>query len=90
MNRLTERDLSRIVRQVIKEDKDKKTMNDIPDGFFKSFLSLTSRIMTSEEFSDIESILGKRVGSNGEGMGNVFEKIFMEDDNRSDLRKKLK
>jgi hypothetical protein len=78
MNRLTERDLSRIVRQVIKEDKDKKTMNDIPDSFFKSFLSKTSSIMTSDEFSDIESILGKRVGSNGEGMGDVFEKIFME------------
>jgi hypothetical protein len=80
MNRLTERDLSRIVRQVIKEDKEdkKKTMNDIPDSFFKSFLSKTSSIMTSEEFSDIESILGKRVGSNGEGMGDVFEKIFME------------
>lgn len=79
MNRLTERDLSRIVRQVIKEDKeDKKTMNDIPDSFFKSFLSKTSSIMTSEEFSDIEDILGKRVGSNGQGMGDVFEKIFME------------
>ena len=80
MNRLTERDLSRIVRQVINEDKEgkKKSMDDIPDGFFKSFLSLTSRIMTSDEFSDIESILGKRVGSNGEGMGDVFEKIFME------------
>jgi len=37
MNRLTERDLSRIVRQVIKEDKDKKTMNDIPDSFLKVF-----------------------------------------------------
>jgi hypothetical protein len=78
MNRLTERDLSRIVRQVIKEDKDKKTMDDISDSFFKSFLSKTSSIMTSDEFSDIESILGKRVGSNGEGMGDVFEKIFME------------
>jgi hypothetical protein len=87
MNRLTERDLSRIVRQVIKEDKDKKTMNDIPDGFFKSFLSLTSRIMTSEEFSDIESILGKRVGSNGEGMGDVFEKIFMEARTRTRRRR---
>jgi hypothetical protein len=80
MNRLTERDLSRIVRQVIKEDKEdkKKTMNDIPDSFFKSFLSKTSSIMTSEEFSDIEDILGKRVGSNGQGMGDVFEKIFIE------------
>ena len=79
MNRLTERDLSRIVRQVIKEDKEgKKTMNDIPDSFFKSFLSKTSSIMTSEEFSDIEDILGKRVGANGQGMGDVFEKIFIE------------
>ena len=76
--RLTERDLSRIVRQVINEDKDKKTMNDIPDSFFKSFLSKTSSIMTSEEFSDIESILGKRVSTNGAGMGDVFEKIFQE------------
>jgi hypothetical protein len=80
MNRLTERDLSRIVRRVIKEDKEdkKKTMNDIPDSFFKSFLSKTSSIMTSEEFSDIEDILGKRVGANGQGMGDVFEKIFIE------------
>ncbi len=78
MNRLTERDLSRIVRRVIKEDKDKKTMDDIPDSFFKSFLSKTSSIMTSEEFSDIEDILGKRVGANGQGMGDVFEKIFIE------------
>ena len=78
MNRLTERDLSRIVRRVIKEDKDKKTMDDISDSFFKSFLSKTSSIMTSEEFSDIEDILGKRVGANGQGMGEVFEKIFIE------------
>jgi hypothetical protein len=78
--RLTESDLARIVRQVINEDKEgkKKSMDDIPDGFFKSFLSLTSRIMTSEEFSDIESILGKRVSTNGAGMGDVFEKIFQE------------
>jgi len=79
-NRLTESDLTRIVRQVINEDKEgkKKSMDDIPDGFFKSFLSLTSRIMTSEEFSDIESILGKRVSANGAGMGDVFEKVFQE------------
>jgi hypothetical protein len=78
--KLTESDLTRIVRQVINEDKEgkKKSMDDIPDSFFKSFLSLTSRIMTSEEFSDIESILGKRVSTNGAGMGDVFEKIFQE------------
>jgi hypothetical protein len=78
--KLTESDLTRIVRQVINEDKEgkKKSMDDIPDGFFKSFLSLTSRIMTSEEFSDIESILGKRVSANGSGIGDVFEKIFQE------------
>jgi len=76
--RLTEADLARIVKRVIKEDKDKKTMDDIPDSFFKSFLSKTSSIMTSDEFSDIEDILGKRVGANGQGMGDVFEKIFIE------------
>jgi hypothetical protein len=76
--RLTERDLSIIVKRVINEDKDKKTMNDIPDSFFKSFLSKTSDIMTSDDFSDIESILGKRVSTNGAGMGEVFEKIFQE------------
>jgi hypothetical protein len=77
MNRLTERDLSRIVRRVIKEDK-KKSMDDISDSFFKSFLSKTSSIMTSDEFSDIEHILGKKVLANGQGMGDVFEKIFIE------------
>jgi len=75
--RLTERDLSRIVRRVIKEDK-KKSMDDISDSFFKSFLSKTSSIMTSDEFSDIEDILGKKVLANGQGMGDVFEKIFIE------------
>lgn len=79
-NRLTERDLSRIVRQVINEDKEgkKKSMDDIPDSFFRNFMSKTSNIMTSDEFSDIESILGKRVSTNGAGMGEVFEKIFQE------------
>jgi hypothetical protein len=79
-NRLTERDLSRIVRQVINEDKEgkKKSMDDIPDSFFRNFMSKTSNIMTSDEFSEIESILGKRVSTNGAGMGEVFEKIFQE------------
>jgi|TARA_R110000868_G_scaffold84_12_gene905 hypothetical protein len=77
--RLTESDLTRIVRRVIKEDEDKKkSMNDIPDSFFKNFMSKTSNIMTSDEFSEIESILGKRVSTNGAGMGEVFEKIFQE------------
>ena len=75
--RLTERDLSRIVKRVINEDK-KKSMDDIPDSFFRNFMSKTSGIMTSDEFSEIESILGKRVSTNGAGMGEVFEKIFQE------------
>ena len=34
-NRLTERDLSRIVRRVVNEEnEDKKSMNDISDEFF--------------------------------------------------------
>jgi len=53
-------------------------MDDISDSFFKSFLSKTSSIMTSDEFSDIEDILGKKVLANGQGMGDVFEKIFIE------------
>ena len=78
--KLTESDLTRIIKQVINEDKEgkKKTMDDIPDRFFRNFLSKTSDIMTSEEFSDIESILGKRVSANGAGIGDVFEKIFQE------------
>jgi len=79
-NRLTESDLTRIVRQVINEDKEgkKKSMDDISDKFFRNFLAKTSDIMTTEEFADIESILGKRVSTNGAGMGDVFEKIFQE------------
>ena len=85
MNRsLNERDLTRIVKRIIKEDK--KSMDDIPDSFFRSFLSKTSDIMTNDHFSDIEDILGKRVGANGQGMGDVFEKIFIEA--RSRRRKK--
>lgn len=70
--------LTRIIKKIISEEKSKKSMDDIPDSFFRNFLSKTSDIMTTEEFADIEEILGKRVSTNGGGMGDVFEKIFQE------------
>jgi hypothetical protein len=70
--------LTRIIKKVILEEKSKKSMDDISDKFFRNFLSKTSDIMTTEEFSDIEDILGKRVSANGSGIGEVFERIFQE------------
>jgi hypothetical protein len=70
--------LTRIIKKVILEEKSKKSMDDISDKFFRNFLSKTSDIMTTEEFSDIEDILGKRVSVNGSGIGEVFERIFQE------------
>ncbi len=78
-NKLTERDLSRIVKRVIKEDKDsKKTMNDISDEFLDDFFTKISRIMIKEQFSDVEDILGKTVGNYGSNIGEVFEAIYRE------------
>jgi len=70
--------LTRIIKKVILEEKSKKSMDDISDKFFRNFLSKTSDIMTTEEFSDIEDRLGKRVSANGSGIGEVFERIFQE------------
>jgi hypothetical protein len=75
-NRLTERDLSRIVRRVIKEDE--KTMKDISDDFLEDTFKKISRIVMLPEFSDIEDILGKTVGNDGSNIGNVLEKIYKE------------
>ena len=78
ISKINENKLSRIIKKIILEEKSKKSMDDIPDRFFRNFLSKTSDIMTTEEFSDIEEILGKRVSANGSGIGEVFEKIFQE------------
>jgi hypothetical protein len=78
ISKINENKLSRIIRKIILEEKSKKSMDDIPDKFFRNFLAKTSDIMTTEEFSDIEEILGKRVSANGSGIGEVFEKIFQE------------
>jgi hypothetical protein len=78
ITQINENKLSRIIKKIILEEKSKKSMDDIPDRFFRNFLSKTSDIMTTEEFSDIEEILGKRVSANGSGIGEVFEKIFQE------------
>jgi len=78
-NRLTERDLSRIVKRVINEDKEnKKTMKDISDEFLDDVFKKISRIMVKEEFSDVEDILGKTVGNYGSNIGDVFEHIYRE------------
>ena len=78
-NRLTERDLSRIVRRVVKEEKeDKKSMNDISDEFFDDVFKKISRIMVMKEFSDVEDILGKTVDNYGSNVGAVLQKIYNE------------
>ena len=81
-NRLTERDLSRIVKRVVNEEKeekeDKKSMNDISDEFFDDVFKKISRIMVMKEFSDVEDILGKTVDNYGSNVGAVLQKIYNE------------
>lgn len=78
-NKLTERDLSRIVKRVIKEDKDrKKSMNDISDEFLDNVFKKVSDIIILKEFSDVEDIVGKTVGNYGSNIGEVIEHIYRE------------
>ena len=78
-NKITERDLSRIVRKVIKEDKDgKKSMNDLSDEFLNNVFKKISDIIILKEFSDVEDILGKTVGNYGSNIGEVIEYIYKE------------
>ena len=81
-NRLTERDLSRIVKRVVNEEKeekeDKKSMNDISDEFFDDVFKKISRMIIKPEFSDVEDILGKTVGNYGSNLGDVIEAIYRE------------
>ena len=78
-NRLTERDLSRIVRRVVNEEnEDKKSMNDISDEFFDDVFKKISRMIMKPEFSDVEDILGKTVGNYGSNLGDVIEAIYRE------------
>jgi hypothetical protein len=78
-NKLTERDLSRIVRRVVNEEKeDKKKMKDIPDDFFQTAFKKISDIVMLEKFSDIEDILGKTVSNYGSNIGIVLEAIYRE------------
>jgi hypothetical protein len=78
-NKITERDLSRIVRKVIKEDKDgKKSMNDLSDEFLNNVFKKISDIIILKEFSDVEDILGKTVGNYGSNIGEVIEHIYKE------------
>ena len=81
-NRLTERDLSRIVKRVvneeIEENEDKKSMNDISDEFFDDVFKKISRMIIKPEFSDVEDILGKTVGNYGSNLGDVIEAIYRE------------
>ena len=78
-NKLTEKDLSRIVKRVIKEDKDrKKNMNDISDEFLDNVFKKVSDIIILKEFSDVEDFLGKTVGNYGSNIGEVIEAIYRE------------
>ena len=78
-NKLTERDLSRIVKRVIKEDKDrKKSTNDLSDEFLNNVFKKISDIIILKEFSDVEDILGKTVGNYGSNIGEVIEYIYKE------------
>jgi len=78
-NKLTERDLSRIVKRVIKEDKDrKKSTNDLSDEFLDKVFKKISDIIILDEFSDVEDILGKTVGNYGSNIGEVIEYIYRE------------
>jgi hypothetical protein len=78
-NKITERDLSRIVRKVINEDKDeKKSMNDLSDEFLNNVFKKISDIIILKEFSDVEDILGKTVGNYGSNIGEVIEYIYKE------------
>ena len=87
-NRLTERDLSRIVRRVVNEEKeDKKSMNDISDEFFDDVFKKISRMIMKPEFSDVEDILGKTVGNYGSNLGDVIEGIYRESLSRRRNRK---
>lgn len=71
--------LSRIVKRVIKEDKDrKKSMKDIPDEFLDKAFKKISDIIILDEFSDVEDILGKTVGNYGSNIGEVIEYIYRE------------
>jgi hypothetical protein len=78
-NKITERDLSRIVRKVINEDKDeKKSMNDLSDEFLNNVFKKISDIIILKEFSDVEDILGKTVGNYGSNICEVIEYIYKE------------
>ena len=71
--------LSRIVKRVIKEDKDrKKSMNDISDEFLDNVFKKVSDIIILKEFSDVEDIVGKTVGNYGSNIGEVIEHIYRE------------
>jgi|LakMenEpi03Aug12_release.lakeMendotaPanAssembly.Ray.scaffolds.fasta_scaffold138634_5 hypothetical protein len=79
ISKITERDLSRIVRKVINEDKDeKKSMNDLSDEFLNNVFKKISDIIILKEFSDVEDILGKTVGNYGSNIGEVIEYIYKE------------
>ena len=77
--RLTERDLSRIVKRVVNEEEDrKKSMKDISYEFLDDTFKKISRMIMKPEFSDVEDILGKTVGNYGSNLGDVIEAIYRE------------
>ncbi len=87
-NRLTERDLSRIVKRVVNEEnEDKKSMNNISDEFLDDVFTKISRIMIKRDFSKFEDILGKTVDNYGSNLGDVFEAIYREASRRRRYRK---
>jgi hypothetical protein len=78
--KLTEKDLSRIVKRVVNEEKEdrKKSMKDISDEFLNNVFKKISDIIILEEFSDVEDILEKTVDNSGSNLGVVLEKIYSE------------
>lgn len=87
-NRLTERDLSRIVKRVVNEEEDrKKSMKDISDEFLDDVFKKISRMIMKPEFSEVEDILGKTVGNYGSNLGDVIEAIYRESLSRRRNRK---
>ncbi len=77
--KLTEKDLSRIIKRVVnEEEKNKKNMKDLSDEFLESTFRKISHIIMSPEFSVVEDILEKTVDNSGSNLGVVLEKIYSE------------
>jgi hypothetical protein len=75
--KLTESDLTRIVKNVISEG-NIGSLNTISDEYLEEFMMTLSRLMSTKEFQDAEEILDKRVSNYGDNLGSVFEELWYE------------